>query len=207
MSAWKVLAGAAAGVGCIVALPIAGPIGAVSAVGAAVAAGAGGITGGIASEMEGEKVEQARESEAEKVKREFKARETQLEKSLNAELKSAMSQLKEAKNTFDAIIAMEAVAISAANCDGEICDAEREQIEMFIKGMSAASMPERYKKKIQSIYDNPPNIREAFQMAKASNIPMDVFDDIIELVANSDEVFKREEEAFTRAWGLLKQVA
>ena len=52
MSIFKILGGAAAGVGLVAAAPIFGAVGAVTAVGAVVGVGVGALAGGIATKID-----------------------------------------------------------------------------------------------------------------------------------------------------------
>ncbi|MFV0576644.1 MAG: hypothetical protein ACK5NC_14680 [Vibrio sp.] len=203
MSFWKVLGGACAGVAAVVALPIAGPVGAVTAVGAAVAAGVGAAAGGIAECCDdSEEMAEARGKRRgeQSAKAEYEQRTRELEKKLT----KAFEKLEGNKNYFNAIYAMEAVAVSCANCDGEIDSSERDQIDLFIKGVASSELPQDVKSKIESIYNNPLTPAEAFKLAKASGVELSVFNDIIELVMYADKIEHVNEKAFLDAWNVAK---
>ncbi|PVZ70396.1 hypothetical protein [Pelagibaculum spongiae] len=203
MSFWKVLGGAAAGVACIVALPVAGPIGAVTAAGAAIAGTLGATAGGIAEAMDDS------EEEAEKRGEERAAAEydKKYEKLLVA-FEDAKSRIKDTEGYFNLIIAMEAVGLACANCDGEISENERLEIDTFIAGSVAGNLPENIKKKIQSIADNPPNITTAFHYASKVGLnSTELFEDIIEIVMEADGYRASEEEKFKSQWNQLVEMA
>jgi len=122
---------------------------------------------------------------------------------LEKKLISALAVLKSYDEHFKAIIALEAVGVSCAACDGDFSDNEKEEIGEFVKGMLSQSIPENIKNKIQSIYDNPPTVNEAFRLAQNSGIALDVYEDLIQFVMEVDGI-KEEEMAFFQAWRQLK---
>jgi hypothetical protein len=126
----------------------------------------------------------------------------QIDKLLNT-LFQALEKIKSHDEHFKAIIAMEAVGVSCAACDGDFSDNEREEIGEFVKGMIAQSLPKDVKEKIQDIYDNPPTVKEAFMLAKDSGMSLDVYEDLIRFVMEIDGV-KPEEVAFVHTWNQLK---
>ncbi|MNR37988.1 hypothetical protein D3C85_1560570 [compost metagenome] len=99
---------------------------------------------------------------------------------------------------------MHAVAVATANCDGVICDSERENIELFIAGVSVSSMPAEVTAKLEALYTTPPSIREAFELAIKSGVTMPVFEEIIQIVIHADGVQHLQEDAFMQAWNTLK---
>lgn len=123
---------------------------------------------------------------------------------LRDRLNQVLSKLKNSAEHYQAIFAMQAVALATANCDGYICDAERGQIELFIHGVSQSSLPEDVKTKISEIYEKKPNIKEAFELAKVSGVELDIFDQIIDVVIYADEVQHQNEVVFLQAWNDLK---
>lgn len=203
MGFWKVIGGACAGIAVVVALPVAGPVGAITAVGAAVAAGIGAVAGGVAEHFD-DSEEQAREDGYREGRKDAKTECSVQIENIKNKLEKTFNRFKESADYYRVIIAMEAVAVSCANCDGEIADVEKEQIEMFISGVSRSALPSAVKERIQDIYDNPPTIREAFKLAKESNMGMSIFDDIINLVVHADGIVHKNEEVFMQAWNSLK---
>lgn len=212
----KVLAGVAVGVGAVAATPFTGGgslLGGASlissltgagtiaaAVGAGVAGGAAGVAvaGGDEKKKKKERDERRAEGRAE-----GKAESSEQIKNIEKKLLQALTKLKSHDEHFKAIIAMEAVGVSCAACDGDFSENEREEIGEFVKGMSGQSIPKDVKEKIQSIYDRPPTVKEAFLLAKASGISLDIYDVLIRFVMEIDGV-KPEEEAFVQAWNQLK---
>ncbi|MNN65855.1 hypothetical protein D3C81_1813890 [compost metagenome] len=123
---------------------------------------------------------------------------------LKERLEKAMESLKAAGEHFNAIIALNAVAVATAQCDGDITPSERANIELFINGLSADAIPEAVKAKIESLYQQPPTVKEAFELAKKSGMSLSIFDEIINLVVHSDDAVHPQEAAFMQAWNSLK---
>jgi uncharacterized membrane protein YebE (DUF533 family) len=204
MSFWNILGGAALGVVAIAALPIAGPVGAVTCgLAAAGAAGTGAVAGAIKNELD-EDEKNAREEEG---KNKGKAEASTEINKLNDALSDAFRKLKDMDEYWNSLIAMTAVGVAVAECDGDFSENEREEISMFINGvMSNNEVPEEVKKKLEEIYKHPLQIKNAFELAKKSNVDMKIFDDIIYVVMHTDGI-KKEEEVFVNAWNILKSVA
>lgn len=209
MSFWKILGGVAVGVGAVAAAPFTGggsvlgaatllaSLSGAGTIAAAVGAGAIGAAAGAA--MGNSKDEGYREGQKD-AKAEYDIKSAKLLE----KLEKALSMLKENKEYFNAIYAMEAVAVACANCDGKISIEERDQIELFIKGISSSKLPDTVKKKIQELYDSPLNIKEAHELARRASIEMSIFDDIINLVIHADGVIHENENAFVEVWQQLK---
>jgi len=208
----KILAGVAVGVGAVAAAAFSGSgslLGGASAL--ASLAGAGTIaaaTGaGLTGAVVGAAMADSDEKEKENIKNEGKAEgkaESLLEtEKLEEKLIEALTNLKSHDAHFKAIIALEAVGVACAACDGDFSDNEKEEIGEFVKGMLAQSIPEDVKAKIQSIYDNPPTVKEAYLLAEASGVSLDVYEDLIKFVMQIDGI-KEEERVFVQAWSQLK---
>lgn len=196
MSFWKVLGGAAVGIVAVVALPVAGPIGAITAIGAAVAGTVGAAAGAGAAMLDDSK-EQAERIGREKATAEFNAKYSKL---LSA-FEEAESQLNESNAHFNLIIAMTAVGIACANCDGEISPSEMDDINGFIAGVSASSLPKNVKDKLEHLRNNPPNIHTAYALAQEVGLnTFRLFNEIIEVVMHSDGIIHEKEEEFFEAW-------
>jgi hypothetical protein len=213
MDMWgKILAGVAVGVGAIAAAPFTGggsllggatlitSLTGAGTIAAAVGAGAvGGVVGAAIAENDNNEEAQIKSEGRAEGRAESSARIDKLENKLS----QALEKLKSHDEHFKAIIAMEAVGVACAACDRDFSDNEREEIGEFVKGMAAQNIPKDVKDRIQSIYDNPPTVEEAFLLAKGSGIPLDVYEDMIRFVMEIDGI-KPEEEAFVHAWSQLK---
>lgn len=208
----KILAGVVVGVGAVAAAPFTGGgsllagatamsslAGAGTIAAAAGAAAVGATAGAVMADTEEDKKKAIRnEGKAEGmavVRQEIEALETKLSR--------ALEQLKSNDGLFNAIIALEAVGVACAACDDDFSDAEKEEIGEFVQGMLAQNIPENVKIKIQDVYDNPPTVKEAFELAENSGLEMSMFEDLIQFVMEIDGI-KPEEKVFVRAWSQLK---
>ncbi|MGL4764784.1 MAG: hypothetical protein ACRC2N_07120 [Aeromonas sp.] len=208
----KILAGVAVGIGAVAAAPFTGGgsllggaslIASLSGAGTIAAAVGAGAVGGVV----GAAVADSDEKEKSEIKKQGIA-EGRAENSLQItqlanKLSQALEQLKSHDEHFKAIIAMEAVGVSCAACDGNFSEVEKVEIGEFVKGMISQNIPKDVKEKIQSIYDNPPTVREAFLLAKNTGMPLEIYDDLIKFVMEIDGV-QPEEIVFVQAWNQLK---
>ncbi|WP_428239505.1 hypothetical protein [Gynuella sp.] len=199
MSFWKVLGGAAAGVACVVALPVAGPVGAITAVGAAIAAGAGAAAGGVASALD----DSEERAERRGARREAVKCDRKYEKLASA-FEEAESRISKTEDYFNLLIAMEAVGLACAVCDGEIAPEERQEIDEFIAGIASSKLPSHIKSKIEKMAINPPNIKTAFELSQKVGLDSyALFDEIIAVVMHADGRIHEKEKAFQQAWNEL----
>ena len=213
MSFWKILAGAAIGVGAVAAAPFTGGgsvlgaatlVASLSGAGTAAAAVGAGVVGGAVGasigDGNGKKYTEGYNEGQRQAKAETDARLAKL----SERLEKALARATATQRHFDAILAMHAVAISCAHCDGEIHPAEISHIEMFITGIAGSTAPEDLKQRICDMYEHPPGIQEAFECARDSGVEMSVFDDIIDLVIQADGVMHDQETVFLGAWRALR---
>ncbi|MCF5140235.1 hypothetical protein GIW41_01930 [Pseudomonas sp. PA-6-1D] len=208
----KVLGGAAIGVGAIAAAPFTGGgslvggatlLGSLAGAGTIAAAVGAGVAGAVvAANLDGD--EQARKAGFDAGVKQAKAEQLAEISVLRDHLEKAMESLKAAGNHFNAIIALNAVAIATAQCDGDITPSERANIELFINGLAADAIPEAVKAKIESLYQQPPTVKEVFELAKKSGMSLSIFDEIIHLVVLSDDIVHPQEAAFIQAWNSQK---
>ena len=217
---WGILAGAVVGVGAVAAAPFTGggsvlaatPLAAsLAGVGTVAAAAGAGATGAVAGSAIGASSKRKKRQAYDDGHREgeMKAKAESLGKieSLTAQLEEFVGMIKDREAFFDAVLAMTAVGMATANCDGEIHDEERKSIELFISGISAAKLPKKVKNGIEGMYKAPPDLKTAFNAAREAEIPTDLVDEIIEVVIHADDVVHREEQAFLAAWRSLKSAA
>jgi len=196
MSFWKVLGGVATGVAVVVALPVAGPIGAVTAIGAGIAGTTGAVAGGIAAAMDDS------EEQAEQRGYERGTAESAIKiRNLTAAILEAEKRLKESDDYFNLIIAMTAVGLACAACDGEVSSEEETEILEFISGISSSGLPISVTSKLNELASNPPNINTAFYLANKVGLnSYDLFDEIIDVVTDADGYTHSQEIAFKQAW-------
>jgi len=200
MSFWKVLGGVAAGVAVVVALPVAGPIGAITAIGAGIAGTTGAVVGGVASAMD-DSEEQAEQKGYEQGYEQGTGESAIKIRKLTAAILEAGKRVKESDNYFNLIIAMTAVGLSCANCDGEVSPEEETEILEFISGASSSGLPSHVTEKLNELAANPPNINTAFYLANKVGLnTLELFDEIIDVVMDADGYTHSQEIAFKQAW-------
>lgn len=208
----KVLGGAVIGVGAIAAAPFTGGgslvggaslLGSLAGAGTIAAAVGAGIAGGVvAANLDGN--EEARKAGFNEGVKKAKAEQLADISELRDRLEKALESLRAAGEHFNTIIALNAVAVATAQCDGDITQSVRENIELFINGLASGAIPEAVKAKIESIYQQPPTVKEAFELAKKSGMSLSIFDEIINLVVYSNDTLHPQEAAFMQAWNSLK---
>lgn len=213
MSFWKMLGGAAIGVGAVAAAPFTGGgsilgaatlLSSLAGAGTIAAAVGAGVAGAAVAANIGDDDDEIRTEGIREGRKQAKAEQSEEISQLYNKLEIALKKLKESALHFDAILAMEAVAVAVANCDGVICDQEKAEIELFIAGVSRSTLPKSVKARIKSLYEQPVSLAEAFAMARNSGLEMDVFEEIIALVMHADGVIHSQERAFFQAWHKLK---
>lgn len=208
----KILTGAVIGVGAVAAAPFTGggsilgtaaltsSLAGAGTIAAATGLGvAGAAIGGAMSDNDREEGKEEGRIEG---KAEVQVQIAKLEKKLQSSLKA----LKSNDEHFQAIIALEAVGVACAACDGDFSANEKEEIGEFVNGMMEQSIPVKVKEKIQRVYDNPPTVEEAFTMVQESGIEMETCEELIKFVMQIDGI-KPEERVFTHAWDQLKEAA
>ncbi len=212
MSWGYILTGAVIGVGAVAAAPFTGggsvlgastliaSLSGAGTIATAVGTSALGATGG-AFLADSENAEQENITQDKIV--EDKAKDSVKLEKLVKGLNSSLEKLKSHDEHFKAIIALEAVGVSCATCDGDFSEKEKRGIGKFVKGMLAQNIPKGIKEKIQSVYDNPLNINEAFKLAQDSGLELKEFDEVIQFTMKIDGVTKKE-KIFFKAWKQLR---
>lgn len=208
MSFWKVLGGAAIGVGAIAAAPftgggsllgaatLAGSLAGTATVAAAVGAGVAGAA--VGASFDGD--DDAEKRGEDKATAKYEAKYNKIESAF----KDAEKRLNDTDDYFNLLIAMEAVGLACAACDGEVSEEERVEIDEFISGVMSSSLPTHIKTKIDGIANNPPNITTAYEYAsKVSPESMGLFEEIIDVVMHADDYVHENEKAFLEAWRKL----
>jgi hypothetical protein len=202
---WKILGGAAVGVVAIVASPIAGPVGAISLIGAGIAAVTGAGAGVVADQLDDKgrsAVKQAAQRGKEHGESLAKAKHEQVLALLAKDLELRRA---EENKYFDYLLALAAVGIACANCDGHISDEEHVAITEFVVGVVAGALPDRIKQQLVQMQKEPPSIVTAFALAmKVGADKMPEFDDVIEMVCYADGHLHEKEAEFKAAWAQLK---
>jgi hypothetical protein len=197
MSFWKVLGGAAAGVGAIACLPVAGAVGAVTLAGAAVGAAVGGVAGAAMA---------AEEEEKNKTIRDLTAKMAAMEAKFQEQYNAQAIELKEWKEFEDLLIALFAMGMATAYADLMIVKKEEEAIEVFVAGMAKEKLSQATKDKMEQLRQSPPKLNTAIELAKKiPGVKWELFETVIQLVAQADDSTGDEEIAFLQAF--RRQVA
>lgn len=207
MSALKiaggVLAGTATGIAIIVALPVAGAVGTITATGALLSGGLGAATGGTLAALD-DSEEQARKQGYRQGQKDTQADYAQRIRDHEDRLARALNKGQESTRYFNGIYAMAAVATACASENGKLSATQREAIEQLINGLASSYIPRDVRQNIDALYQTPPNIREAFHLARASGLDMDVFDEIMAIIRHTSGGSHRHADAFMQAWHTLK---
>mgnify|MGYP000037973089 FL=1 len=190
VSVWKVLGGVAAGVGAVVALPVAGPVGAITGVGAALGA-AGGALGGLALDRIDARKRQASYDAG------YRAGMAE-----SAAIIQAHGRVRsEDADYFQLVLAMVAVGLAAAACDGVVGPEEVLEIREFSAGLAHARLPEAVRHRIDDLVARPPDFAAA--MGHVAHLPdsdHDAIEAVIRLVIEADGIVNADEAAFLAAW-------
>lgn len=211
MGFWKVLGGAALGVGAIAAAPftgggsilgaatLAGSLAGGTAVAAAVGAGATGAIIGANMDDNDEAENRGRRAG----KAESAAKVSKVVKAMDKQTAHFSSH----QDYFDYIIALQTVGLACAVCDGRITAEERAEIDEFIAGIASSKLPDSIKQKIAKVAKTRPTIDTAFELAKPFMKTAEQrqdFEDLIESTMLADNHIHPKEEAFLKNW---KQMA
>ena len=104
-------------------------------------------------------------------------------------------------------VALFAIAISLANCDGEFHPLEKKGIDKCVEGVVEMGFPDSLINNINELYKTPPTFNEAMKyIRKVDKELWGHFDFILGLVANSDGVIRKEESAFLEAWNQCSKI-
>jgi hypothetical protein len=139
-----------------------------------------------------------------KAKAEYSAKFEKLELLLKAEIDKHYRSAR----YFELVVALTAIGMACAACDGEVSHQERSDIEEFIGGTSVAALPADVRAKLDFLAQNPPNLATAFELVKQYRPDsMDLFDEVIRFVICSDGRISTDEVHFRTEWEILKQAA
>ena len=189
MGLGKVLLGVAVGLGAVAAAPVLGGVGVLTAVGALVGGGAGAIGGALASQNKKE----SKEEEEEEGDYSFYVSE---------EKKYFKEGLTEEKG-----LAIYALSISIAHCDGTFSIEEQEIINNFIKEINKSNFKEEFKNKIEKIYKNPPIFESVVRdyISKVDKSEWEIFDTLVDEVIDADGEESKEEKEYRNKWEAYKK--
>lgn len=210
MGFWKILGGVAIGVGAVAAAPFTGGgsvlagaslLGSLAGAGTVAAAVAAGTAGAVAGAVLSEEQEETRKREIRRTREEATAAGAKLaEDKWAKKVDQLVSKLKEIKDFESTLLGLMAVGLAVANADGVISDEEVAELDAFVSGVSASSLPLHVKDAIQAMRQSPPNFSQAMSIAREYNCPVELIDSVIEVMANADGVVVSEEDAFIARW-------
>lgn len=224
MKFFKILSFAALGVGAVAAAPFTGGgsiLGAASLAGSLAGAGTiaaavgAGAAGGAAGYALSRKEEEDQDEENRKSRKEGKsAGELLASQKYEKKIADADKRLREFEEKFQSvekssseysqmcnqIVAMFAIGVAVAHCDGEYSEAEQKEIANFIGGVMGSALPSSLKAEIVKLEENPPSVQLAFAMAADAMLDLKVIDAIILQVAMADGEIGPDEKLFIKKW-------
>ncbi|MEZ9537340.1 hypothetical protein AB4160_04000 [Shewanella sp. 10N.286.51.B8] len=221
MGIWaKIIGGAVVGVGAVAAAPFTGGgsvVGALTLAASLSGAGAVAAGAGVAGAAAGIAIDKYSASEdkekLDKVQREAKREGEQIATrrytieldKMKAELESILKDV-ESREQF--LVTALAVGICAANADHEICDAEKEDIEVLVAGLGREKvLSEMTQKRIKSWYETPPNLITVWNLIEENDFNtseyLKIFGNIVMMVVLADDEINEHEEEFIVAWESL----
>jgi tellurite resistance protein len=209
MGFFKTLAYVAGGIGAVVLIPATGggslavaigALGTTTAAGAVIGASLGGAAAALAHASEG-KDEAYAQGESVGVK----AGELVAQAKYQAQLEELTRRFREYKDMEEKLLGMYAVGLAVARTDGEICQAEQEELDDFVSGCMRGHLPKHIKNEIEALARNPPTLSKALKFARDVGLPKSDIDDIIDVVAHSDGVLHSKEKSFITRWGKMSE--
>lgn len=216
MSFWKILGGAALGVGAVAAAPFTGGgslLGAATLAGSlagagAIAAGAGTVgaaAGAAYSSHEAKKAQKQKQNDFNAGKRQAETENAIAMEKLKQEI---INLLNENVQREQFIICSFAVGICCANADGNICDNEKEELEILVAGIGMSdTLAKTTKDKIEEMYITPPNLNSVWALINEHGLNekkhLDIYNQIINYIVEVDGNKCDSEKEFIDAWNSL----
>lgn len=208
MGFFKILAGAALGVGAVAVAPFTGKGSILGAIGlgaslagaGAVAAGAGvtgAVVGGIMKDDD-----DIYEDGFKAGKRHERAKQEKLIKDIKQQLEKYRNDTTALSNI---LMAYQTVGVAVAWCDGELHSDEKRDIKEFTTGIMASHLPDHIKEGMDRISKSKPTFEDVKnRLNKIKHLitidDLEKFDNLIHLVIESDGKIAPEEKAFLSAW-------
>lgn len=192
MSIFKILGGAAAGVGLVAAAPIFGAVGAVTVVGAAVGVGVGALAGGIATKIDSDEKKEVRSN----------AHKEGIFAGENAAKKKFSEKLNQTKKRDELLLALVAMGITMANANGVIEEEELLEIQTFTGEIEKNScIPQEIKNAVKKILEEKPNFKTSIQyVKKIDKESYNLITELLNIVAYADGEVSSEEEIILEKW-------
>ena len=100
----------------------------------------------------------------------------------------------------DKLLGMYAVGLAVAAADGEICEAERLEIDEFVTGCMRGKLPQHLQVAIVELATHPFGLTQALRYAAERKVPKQDIDDIIDVVAHADGDMHTLEKRFVTRW-------
>ena len=197
--------GVVVGVGAVAAAPCTGGgsiLAAVTFASSLAGAGTMAAAAGAAAVMGGAGAYVAMKENEENEERDIKcAEQARRADKFQEDLSSIYKERQDSKEHYDLIVALTAVGIAMASMDGEIAPEEKEEIGEFIGGISSSEYPPYVKEAIETLYNNPPNLRTAIAyMEKIDPSDYGKVRSLILLIMDADSEVHPREEAFLQAF-------
>lgn len=204
MGFFKCLAYVAGGVGAVVLAPMTGGSSlavAIGAMGTTTAAGAAiGASIGAAAAAIDHAASSSDDAYNRGVAAGTKAGERAAQKKYEAKVAVLIERLRSYEDFNKKLVAMYAVGLAVANADGVICNEERRELDQFVAGCMAASLPAKVNATIEKLTAKPPTLPQALQFAKRAKLPKADIDDVIDVMVNADGIVNTHEEKFIARW-------
>ncbi|HRQ69372.1 MAG TPA: hypothetical protein PLW78_03615 [bacterium] len=218
MGFWKVLTGVAIGVGAVAAAPFTGggsllagaslgaSLAGAGTVAAAVGAGlAGGVAGGIMSDVEEDEKKRIKANAREEG---YRAAEITLQQKFAQNLEVFQKKNKEIESYYDMVLALTSVGIAIAQCDGDYCEQEKEDIREYVAGISFSVLPTWVKEAIAKMEVSKVSFKDAMKyVKKMQKQHWKLVDNVIDMITHSDGIVHDSEIAFKKAWKDFKKAA
>ena len=212
MGYWKMLAGAAIGVGAIAAAPFTGGgsvLGAATLLGSLSGAGALAAGAGVAGAAAGAALAKKEEKKYDNARK-----EGYQQAAAEHALKMGELQLKLAEMMADIakreqfIVTAFALGICCAYADGSVCNTELDELDYLVAGIGSSEiLSETTKKRIIDMQMSPPNLNTVWAMIKKYGFDterhLNIFSTIVELVVHADAIETPEEKEFIERWNSL----
>jgi uncharacterized protein (DUF697 family) len=136
-------------------------------------------------------------------RQEAKAEFEQKMRDIRQQFKNAAKNVKEFEQLEFLFVGAFALGIVAAKISGKISKEKAELLEQAIVGVGYNALPERIKNKISELFYNCESItfNDAMEIIKKVDYThWHIFDDVIDIILESDDSNKEKKEAFKMAW-------
>ena len=172
---------------------------------AAGAGAAGATAGAVMDRREKEEEERKARQAKQKGEQEADARNAIKLEKLRDEIANILRTI-EVRENF--LVTAFAVGICAANADHNICDEEREEIEILVAGLGKLEfISEASRARVEAWYNNPPNLNTVWKLIEKNGLDQPkyiaIFSNIVEMVILADDERNNNEHEFTEAWNSL----